>query len=97
MDQYIFIPQVVMDLDATLASHPIVQTVDTPDQITELFDTITYSKGSAIIRMLEDFVGSDVFRLGVSNYLKKFQYRTAVTTDLLDELEQVQTGNLDIK
>lgn len=97
MDQFIFTPQGVMGLDATLASHPIVQTAENPDQITELFDSITYSKGSSVIRMLEDFVGSDVFSLGVSNYLKNFKYRTAVTNDLLHELEQVQTENLDIK
>ena len=35
----------VMDLDATINSHPIVQAVDHPDQITEIFDTISYSKG----------------------------------------------------
>lgn len=97
MDQFIFTPQGVMATDATLAAHPIVQTVENPDQITELFDTITYSKGASVIRMLEDFVGSDVFSAGVSNYMKNFKYRTAVTDDLLHELELVQTGTLDIK
>ena len=33
-----------MDLDATLSSHPIVQPVDTPDQITSIFDAISYAK-----------------------------------------------------
>ena len=40
----------VMDLDATVNSHPIVQTVENPDQITELFDSITYSKGASVLR-----------------------------------------------
>ena len=35
----------VMNLDATINSHPIVQAVDHPDQITEIFDAISYSKG----------------------------------------------------
>ena len=35
----------VMELDSTKASHPIITKVDSPNQITELFDTITYSKG----------------------------------------------------
>jgi hypothetical protein len=34
----------VMILDASLASHSIVQMVGHPDEITELFDTISYSK-----------------------------------------------------
>lgn len=97
MDQFIFEPQGVMALDSTPASHPIVQTAENPDQITELFDSITYDKGASVIRMLEDFVGSDVFSLGVSNYLKRFKYQNAVTEDLLHELEQVQTDGLDIK
>ena len=40
----------VMDLDATVNSHPIVQPVENPDQITEIFDTITYSKGASVLR-----------------------------------------------
>ena len=47
----------VLDLDSTLGSHPIVVGVETPDQITEIFDSITYNKGASIIRMIEDFVG----------------------------------------
>ena len=42
----------VMDLDATVNSHPIVQTVENPDQITEIFDTITYSKGASVLRLV---------------------------------------------
>ena len=40
----------VMDLDATVNSHPIIQTVESPDQITEIFDTISYSKGASVLR-----------------------------------------------
>ena len=48
----------VMDLDATINSHPIVQEVAHPDQITEIFDTISYAKGASVLRMLEQFMGS---------------------------------------
>jgi glutamyl aminopeptidase len=45
MDQFLVMDlQPVMALDAQLSSHPIIQPVAHPDQITELFDTITYSK-----------------------------------------------------
>lgn len=77
----------VLTLDATLASHPIVQTVETPAQITEIFDTITYNKGAAVIRMLNHFVGDVVFKESVTNYLNKHKYGNAVTDDLLTEID----------
>lgn len=79
----------VMNLDATLASHPIVQKVENPDQITELFDSITYSKGASIIRMLEDFVGPEKFKEAVTNYLTAHKFNNAVTDDLLSEIESL--------
>lgn len=85
----------VLTLDATLASHPIVQKVETPDQITEVFDTITYNKGASVIRMMEDFVEPDKFQKSVTNYLNKHAYGNAVTDDLLTEIENL--GLDDIK
>lgn len=88
--------QYVMAQDGTLASHPIVVKVETPDQITEIFDSITYSKGSSVIRMMDDFVGPQVFQTAVSNYLRAHKYQNAVTDDLLTELEKL-LPDLDVK
>lgn len=84
----------VLDLDATLGSHPIVVGVETPDQITEIFDSITYNKGASIIRMIEDFVGADNFRKGVTDYLDEMKYGNADSDDLLRNLRKYTT--LDI-
>ena len=81
----------VLSLDATLGSHPIIQTVENPDQITEIFDTITYSKGSSIIRMLEDFLTPARFQQCVTNYLNEYKFSNAVTDDFLTEIEKVVT------
>lgn len=78
----------VLDLDATLGSHPIVVGVETPDQITEIFDSITYNKGASIIRMIEDFVGADNFRKGVTDYLNEMKYLNADSDDLLRNLKK---------
>ncbi|CAB3372172.1 Hypothetical predicted protein [Cloeon dipterum] len=78
--------QPVLALDAQLSSHPIIQPVAHPDQITEIFDTITYSKGCSVIRMLEGILGEKVFQTGVSEYLKTFKYSNAVTQDLWKSL-----------
>lgn len=99
MDQFIISDlHGVLIVDATVASHPIVQTVSNPDQITSIFDTITYSKGSSLIRMLEDFVGEDVFKASVTAYLEKHKEATAVTDDLLEEVEALNTDtNIDVR
>ncbi|XP_005182090.2 glutamyl aminopeptidase [Musca domestica] len=86
----------VMKLDSTLASHPIVQKVENPDQITELFDSITYSKGASVIRMLEDLVGADKFRQATTNYLNKMRYSNAETNDFLNEVEALKF-DFDVK
>ncbi|XP_054747725.1 glutamyl aminopeptidase [Anastrepha obliqua] len=86
----------VLDYDSSLASHPIVQTVESPAQITELFDTITYSKGAAVIRMLEDLVGEETFRNATTNYLEKYYYGNAETDDYFTEIEALVSDS-DIK
>lgn len=85
-------------LDARMSSHPIVQAVSHPNQITELFDTISYSKGATVIRMLEDFMGPELFRKGVENFLQKFKFNNAVTADLWHslQLEVNNTINIDL-
>ncbi|XP_060803818.1 glutamyl aminopeptidase isoform X2 [Amyelois transitella] len=90
----------VLVTDAKLSSHPIVQTVDTPDQITAIFDAISYNKGSSVLRMLEGFIGEENFRRGVSDYLKKFMFGNTVTQDLLTSLEpyfKMENPELDLK
>lgn len=69
--------------DAKLSSHPIVQTVNNPDEITAIFDEISYKKGSSIIRMMENFIKPEVFYGAISTYLNKFIYANAETADLL--------------
>ena len=44
-------------------------------------------KGGSVIRMLQLWIGENNFRNGLSNYLKKFSYKNALTEDLWDELE----------
>ena len=77
----------IMNLDATLGSHPIVIGVETPDQITEIFDGITYNKGASIIRMMEDFIGVEKFRQGVSEYLEANKFMNADSDDLIKHLD----------
>lgn len=75
--------------DALRNTHPIEIPVQDPAEIREIFDAITYSKGSSVNRMLEHYLGEEVFRKGLRVYMKKFAYKNAATKDLWKALEQV--------
>ena len=75
-----------LSLDGLKSSHPIEQEVKNPAEIGQLFDAISYSKGGSVLRMLEHFLGGDVFRRGLNRYLTRHQYANARTRDLWDAL-----------
>lgn len=79
----------VMVDDALLSSHPIIVNVSTPAEITSVFDGISYSKGASILRMLEDWMGKDVFRAGCQKYLKDYNFKNAKTADFWESLASV--------
>ncbi len=78
-----------MGLDGLRNTHPIEAEVKSPHDINELFDAISYSKGAAIIRMLEQFLGEETFRRGLVHYLSTHQYGNARTEDLWAALAYV--------
>jgi puromycin-sensitive aminopeptidase len=78
-----------MSLDSLKNTHPIEAEVKTPHDINELFDAISYSKGAAIIRMLEQFLGEETFRRGLVHYLSAHEYGNARTEDLWASLAHV--------
>jgi aminopeptidase N len=78
--------ETAMGIDATAATHPIIRNIETVDQIGEAFDGITYSKGQAVIGMLESTLGPDVFRKGIRSYMAKYKYGNTVTEQLWAEL-----------
>ena len=77
----------VMWDDAKPSSHPIVvQNITSPSDITSLFDSITYSKGASILRMLEKIVGSDTFRDGLRDYLTSNAFDVGDPSDFYNKL-----------
>ena len=71
----------VMGSDSRATTRTIRATADTPAQINEMFDGITYEKGGAVIGMVENFLGEEVFRQGVHNYLSAHLYANATAED----------------
>ncbi|XP_068228789.1 LOW QUALITY PROTEIN: aminopeptidase N-like [Palaemon carinicauda] len=78
--------QSVFALDCLESSHPISIKVGHPDEISQIFDGISYNKGSSIIRMMSHFLTEASLRKGLSNYLEAFQYDNAEQDDLWEYL-----------
>uniref|UniRef100_A0A3P8SJZ8 Aminopeptidase n=1 Tax=Amphiprion percula TaxID=161767 RepID=A0A3P8SJZ8_AMPPE len=79
--------------DALASSHPLSppqEDIQTSDEIIGLFDSITYSKGSLMLRMLADVVGESVFNEGINSYLKTFRFRNTNQNDLWNSIEMVR-------
>ena len=78
-----------LELDALINTHPIEVEVHHPDEIGEIFDEISYSKGSSVIRMLAGYLGEKDFRDGLRYYLKKHSYQNASTVHLWQAFEKI--------
>ncbi|NWR80392.1 AMPN Aminopeptidase, partial [Centropus unirufus] len=81
----------VMATDALASSHPLSfreDEINTPAQISEVFDSIAYSKGASVLRMLSDFITEDVFKEGLQSYLHTFAYGNTIYADLWLHLQE---------
>lgn len=82
------------EADALASSHPLTPPADevqTTDEILELFDSITYNKGSVVLRMLADVLGERVFHKGIKIYLDNFRLKTTDRYDLWEAMEKAQS------
>ena len=79
------------EVDALETTRPIEYEVRSPDDASGMFDTLTYVKGGAVLRMLEQWLGAERFRDGIRRYLGKHAYGNTETHDLWDALEE-ETG-----
>jgi aminopeptidase N len=80
--------QRAMALDAGGGTHPVITPIPDVLAAADAFDTITYQKGQAVIRMIEAYVGEDAFRDGVRRYVARHAYGNTVTADLWAALDE---------
>ncbi len=71
----------ILNLDAQPTTRTIRAKADTPDQINQMFDGITYGKASAVLLTVENYIGAETFRQGVHNYLSSHLYSNATAED----------------
>ena len=86
--------QAAMALDARSGTHPVITPIRDVLQAEQAFDTITYEKGEAVIRMLEQYVGPDVWRDGVRRYIRAHAYGNTTTDDLWREMDAVSSRKI---
>lgn len=71
-----------MEHDADNTSHAISFDVRSTNDVRRIFDPISYSKGTILLRMLNSIVGDVAFRSATRDLLKKFAYGNMDRDDL---------------
>ena len=84
-----------LDLDARKVTRTIRATADTPDEINEMFDGISYGKAGAVLSMVENYVGQQTFREGVHKYLAAHMYGNATAEDFWNTQTEVSHRPVD--
>jgi puromycin-sensitive aminopeptidase len=75
--------------DGLRNTRPVEFPVGQPEEAEAMFDVLTYQKGAAVLRMLEQHLGPETFRKGISHYLTVHAHANTETGDLWDALEAV--------
>ncbi|KAF3934015.1 Laeverin [Dactylella cylindrospora] len=92
--------QSALSLDSLRSSHPIEVPVKKISEINQIFDAISYSKGSCVLRMVSQYIGEKTFIDGIKMYLKKHAYKNTITSDLWDALSTASgkdiSGMMDV-
>ena len=82
-------------IDSLENSRPVEFDVETPDQAEEMFDVLTYEKGSTVLRMFQMFIGEEAFQNGVEAYLNQFKFKNTNSSDLWDALSEASNQPLN--
>ena len=84
-----------LGMDALANTHPIYVEVRSPAEATENFDLITYEKGASVVRMVERYLGAEVFRAGVRKYIREHQEGNTVAADLWNALSDASGQDVE--
>ncbi|WP_041856320.1 M1 family metallopeptidase [Candidatus Korobacter versatilis] len=84
-----------LNTDSTQNTRPIRQQAETRNEINALFDGIAYGKTAAVLRMLEGYIGPEVFRKGVNSYLEAHKYGNATAEDFWGAMAKASGRPID--
>ncbi|HSI03691.1 MAG TPA: M1 family metallopeptidase [Myxococcota bacterium] len=75
-----------MHADSLMAARQVHQPVESNHDIANAFDSITYDKGMGVLGMFESYMGRDVFKTAVRNYLEKYRFANATAAEFFATL-----------
>jgi aminopeptidase 2 len=84
-----------LNVDSLTASHPIEMELHSEKDINQIFDGISYAKGSCLLRFLFFYMGQEAFQKGLQTYIKSHMFKNTTTDDLWNALSE--SSGLDIK
>ncbi|MFT4614937.1 MAG: alanyl aminopeptidase [Bacteroidia bacterium] len=76
----------VMGSDIYTDSRRVREPVENNEGIANAFDGISYSKGGAVLQMLESTITPAIFQQGIQNYLQQHAWGNATALDLIQAL-----------
>ncbi len=81
--------------DSIASVRAIRAKAETPAEIATLFDGIAYFKAASVLRMVEAYVGPDVFQKGANAYLEKHAYGNATAEDFWNQMAATSEKPVD--
>ena len=88
--------QGTLNLDSQTTTRSIrAPQANTPSEINQLFDGISYGKAGAVLLMVENYLGEETFRKGVHAYLAEHAYGNATSQDFWNTLASTSHKPVD--
>ena len=81
--------------DSIASVRAIRAKAETPAEIATLFDGIAYGKAGSVLRMVEAYVGPEVFQKGANAYLEKHAYGNATAEDFWNQMAATSEKPVD--
>lgn len=76
----------VMRVDSRITARSIRQPITSSGAIENAFDAITYLKGASVLTMFEQYLGEEVFRAGIREYIRRHENSVADVDDFMAAL-----------
>ncbi len=84
-----------LNTDSIASVRAIRAKAETPAEIATLFDGIAYGKSASVLRMVEAYLGPEVFRKGANAYLEKHAYGNATAEDFWGQMTATSEKPVD--